>query len=613
MSSRRGRAFLLRASAASALSLLCAAAGADLLFLRDGSQRSGALAACVGESCGFSGDTVARAAIVAIGFGDATTAAPTPTQTSTDEVHLTGGAVVVSPVVGISLGVVATASGSHDRDLVSWVFFAAPAQAPGEEPPVARRTPTPPPTPTPAPPPTPSPTPPPTPTPPPPTPHPPGAGAGGPLWIGTVHGIYLFTSGPGPFRSSFRQTIDAGVRLREEAPRWTIENGERIHKIVALRSEGSNQRETYTFLEEQPGFVTRCVGTGDTAIPDTAAGWIQTKVRAADPPGLRGLELPLGEEVYRLALFPPVGAEYSTTCTNPQGTWPGSVTYFPSQLGHEPRQGVDEPFPNDPETRSVRAGRMAGSYRREGNGYTVAFSWLVCREGVSCPEAPPPPEGGTPEPPKRPCDETAPDRAQLDLLLDQWRAYAEQLRGTTSEVTRVQQQADQWVGDFEHAMRDCELWGAAQLLVSLGTSGLVPGQPSGFTAFVNYGSQLEKMASGDPSWLLPTNNIEARGREWVSLENLYDAWALGDAHFGESSLQGLRERLQGCGAPTLDAVLDGAYAYLHLMEELAPLVESMHEQANRLRDHEEKLHDFCLSHARACEDYEACRDAAPAR
>ncbi len=224
MPSRLGLACRSIALCAGAGSLVAAIAGADLLALRDGTSRAGALQACVGSTCGFSGTTVPRASIAWIAFGDLTTPPPAPIQWASDEVHLAGGTVRISTIVGISLGVVATEAGAHDRAGVSWVRFALPGGSrPGEgaggagssptPAPTAGPTPAPTPQPTPAPPPVPTPAPAPTPSP---TPRPPsgddpGLGERGALWTGTITGRNF-----GSVDDTFSEwTYSVDVRIRE--------------------------------------------------------------------------------------------------------------------------------------------------------------------------------------------------------------------------------------------------------------------------------------------------------------------------------------------------------------------------------------------------------------
>jgi len=602
---------------ASALTLLCGAARADLLYLRDGSERAGALASCVGGTCGFSGSAVPRAEIAAIAFGDLTTPPPAPSQGATDEVHLAGGAVVASPVVGISLGVVATEAGSHDRAQVSWVLFAAPAPRRAEQPPIVRPSPTPPPTPTPAPTPTPPPPPTPTPTATPPPP-PPAEGERGALWTGTITGRNFGTV-DGTF-SDWSYSIE--VRLREYRYPLYCTGADASGRPAAVRcgtharfvSEGSRVRNVFRSTDP----YATCSGEGEIRVTDGASrdsrpsGGTWHKSADRDFAAAVGVDIPTGATLYLVGIEPEGDAGFEISCSNGASWRSGFVS---AVLGWIPTYGAAEC--SDRQVRLVEGGgilRGAHSGPCTGCCPWTEVAWSICREGVACPAPPSPDRDLPPDEPRRPCDETAPDRAQLDLLLDQWRLYAAELLRVTAEVDRLQSQAAQWSGDFEHAMRDCNLWGFAQLLIGVLSSGLAGApttapQMAGFYNFLNYAGQLEKIASGDPSWLLPSANTPVGGTEWLAVENYYDQFVYAYGNLGSAAPQELRQRLQGCGAPTVEGVLDGAYAYLRLIEELKPLADRMHEQQNRLRDKEEHILGFCLLHPQACEDYEACRDA----
>ena len=76
---------------------------------------------------------------------------------------------------------------------------------------------------------------------------------------------------------------------------------------------------------------------------------------------------------------------------------------------------------------------------------------------------------------------------------------------------------------------------------------------------------------------------------------------------GPSAPQDLKAGLQTCGAPTLNEVLDGAYEYLRLLEQVKPLADRMHTLMNQARDLDEAIFDFCLSHAEACAAYSRCQ------
>src|SRR5687768_6113435 len=117
-----------------ALALFAAPLRGDVLIRRAGDRESGQLQSCVGDRCQWNGATVARAAIAWIGFGDAGSP-PAPVDPGRDQVWLRDGRTEAGDVLGVSLGLVTLASGSHDRPEVLWVYFGSTEGAPAPAPP----------------------------------------------------------------------------------------------------------------------------------------------------------------------------------------------------------------------------------------------------------------------------------------------------------------------------------------------------------------------------------------------------------------------------------------------------------------------------------------------
>ena len=118
------------AGGAAALALACAPVAAmridqaDVLVLLDGSRQAGDLKVCTDSQCTLDGKTVERDEIAWVGLGSGNVPPPAGLVATEDEVHLDDGTVVKAPVVGISLGVVATEDDSYERERVRWVRFA---------------------------------------------------------------------------------------------------------------------------------------------------------------------------------------------------------------------------------------------------------------------------------------------------------------------------------------------------------------------------------------------------------------------------------------------------------------------------------------------------------
>jgi len=119
--------------------LLAAATGAsgasaaeDLLVRRDGSRSNGQLRACVGETCNWNGTPVPRVEIAWIGLGAAGTP-PTPRDPQMDAIWPRDGHEISGPIVGLSLGEVATETDSLDRADVSWIYFGSAEGLPRQQ------------------------------------------------------------------------------------------------------------------------------------------------------------------------------------------------------------------------------------------------------------------------------------------------------------------------------------------------------------------------------------------------------------------------------------------------------------------------------------------------
>ncbi|MGH9360771.1 MAG: hypothetical protein ACRD2T_02565, partial [Thermoanaerobaculia bacterium] len=98
-------------------------AAQDLLILRDGARKTGKLQVCAGEVCRLGAESVPRAAIAWIGLATDAAQPPGTEAGDTDEVHLRGGSVERGSFVGLSLGAIAFAHRSFDRDQVAWIHL----------------------------------------------------------------------------------------------------------------------------------------------------------------------------------------------------------------------------------------------------------------------------------------------------------------------------------------------------------------------------------------------------------------------------------------------------------------------------------------------------------
>lgn len=240
--------------------------------------------------------------------------------------------------------------------------------------------------------------------------------------------------------------------------------------------------------------------------------------------------------------------------------------------------------------------------------------WNVC---CGCAETGPPPDFGIPK--DKPCGPPQPQQALLDLALEQQKAILRPLGELLREQQRIQQQASQWQNDFQQATSDCRLWGVARFLVGTLAAGQAPGTASGLLQksdtiphikeFWNFLAMAEKVNAGDPSWLLPNHEF----KDWFSIEDVWDGFMIAYGGLGPSSPQSLREGLQQCGAPTTHGVLDGAYNYLRLIEQLPALADRMHGILNDVRAKDQEIYDLWQKYLAVCREYERCRGGDPSR
>ncbi len=618
----------------------------DVLVRRDGALRTGALQGCAAGSCTMAGVAATRAELawIALAASPESIVVPAPPQDpARDQAQFADGSTRVTPLVGVGAANVVLGSGTFPRAEIAWIYLAPPATEGG--PPVYRPGPPSPPLPPPAgsppgrpggpgsaPPPDVPPTQPSQPPQPPDTGMPsgppvcdpqqgmtPGSGA---IWTGTAR-MHQRMSGAGFFdedRSDFE------VKLREacEVPvlDLSVTPARRIGTITWLDSGGTVQHDWHK--DEMTGYCL-CEGNKTFTEPSWFGGAFYRRTAPGDATAAIAFDLP-ARSFYSVVLSS-TGETMEAPCRGETCSGIGGRTLMQFHAGRYPNLSPEASW--DPEVRDLEGGALRGRYTKALGPATLEVSWSICRAGVPCPPPPegtappgPPPAGEEPEPPGD-CDETRADRAQLDLKMDQLRTVLGALETATADYARIENQAAQWQGDFNQATWDCRLWGTAQMLASFLLSNFspqIPGRPlapapgrSGLRwtenyepgkAFANVISLLDKVIENDGSWLLPDYEFDALFG--ASAEDVWDGFNMGLDAIGPSAPQDLRAGLQSCGAPTLNEVLDGAYEYLRLLEQVKPLADRMHTLLNHARDLDEGIFDFCLSHAKACEDYPRC-------
>ncbi|MFZ5789598.1 MAG: hypothetical protein ACOY3L_02760 [Pseudomonadota bacterium] len=100
--------------------------GEDILLLRDGTDRRGALASCGEVACRIDSVDVPRSTIEWIGFGRASPSPPPVTDPTRDELHLTDKSVESASLKQVDSMAVHTVVGSYPRTRVAWIHLARP-------------------------------------------------------------------------------------------------------------------------------------------------------------------------------------------------------------------------------------------------------------------------------------------------------------------------------------------------------------------------------------------------------------------------------------------------------------------------------------------------------
>ena len=541
---------------------------------------------CRDDACTLNGTKVARGLIAWVGLGQGDVAPPRARDPLKDEVHLLDGRVVTGEFEGLSLGGVAIADQSFDRDEVAWIHFAGPEPAPTPRPspagPYYRFSPSPPASsPLPSPPPTPPPsTPPPGASPSPPPPPGPGTGA---LWTGIIRGRYWGTVGE--VTTEMLVTVD--VKLRETAPTPLTAPGAAtvIGQRVDLDPAGSTITNTMTASSPDVS----CRGSGTATHPGNTAersdGLLMTRTRNGDTRGLAGIDIPLGRTLYSVAYLHTVD-EFTFVCTSRGVTESSKIGYTVPPLG---RAGIIAYEHNgDPEFRFVQGtGKMVGSYQAPS---VIAFQqmsaeWSICREGTNC--APPrqPGPSASPSPSPDPCGTLAQARAQVDVLWDQRQLYAGELKDEWDALEQAHGEMLDNVDAYKAAIPLCAIWDIVSETLE---------SASGWAGeFTEFGT---KILNGDLS-------ASVGAEPWKSLSER--AW---DVFPRQSTWAGLmRDRITGCGAPISPEMRAAALRFVDSWERVRRLMPAVQEKINRIRTQDQKYWDEWNKYYRECQRYARCK------
>jgi hypothetical protein len=108
-----------------------APAGIDLLIMRDGSQKRGALESCSGEICRLSGSQIPQSSILWIGLGGLQPPPPSVRDPARNELHLVDSTVHSTSVVALDPNTVFTDHQPYPRKSVAWIHLVPASSMPG--------------------------------------------------------------------------------------------------------------------------------------------------------------------------------------------------------------------------------------------------------------------------------------------------------------------------------------------------------------------------------------------------------------------------------------------------------------------------------------------------
>ena len=569
-------------------------------IITSGALHEGSLSGCAGETCTIGNATVAISETFFIGLAVEIPSPPSLSDYMQDQIVLRDGSVQPGRMVGISDHSVVTDRASYARADVAWLYlfprqeetaqpdgFGAPEDNPTEEQaPIGE----------------------------PPGPEgtadfdPAGAPAGEPeigaLWTGSITFEWNDHVDDGIIHSA--ATID-DLKLREHIYpllAWDGQAMRRIGSSIHLVVEDSTMADN--MLITAPGACSQSgsgVGTLDGP-EDSSGSVIWRKFGEEDTTPAIGWNIPAGPGMYVLTIAPATGPTRDTYPTS--GCEPMDQGHNGIVIGNYPTP-MEFINPFDPVVRTLQSagGRMSGGYtHQEGTG-TMRVSWNICREGVSC-AGPAEDDGGDETAEDEICPDPRNETALLENALTRQRALSDQLARQIDELNRLSDQAAQWEGDFVQAVRDCGLWGVAQDLAGLLVGRLDVDELSAFAKFLDIVGNVQE---GEMSWALP----EVEYPDWLTVIESGANFANNiDTALDTAEPAQVLDDLRSCGAPTIDAVMDGATTYLRLLEEIGPLMDGAQETLNRLRDmDEEELLSRWNAFRTACLEHAACADLDP--
>ncbi len=599
-----------------------AMAGVDRLVLRDGASLTGKLRACSEEKCRLDSSSIPLDAILWIGLDAEEGARPpgAPAEPG-DTVILTDGTRHGGALVGLSLGMVATARGEWDRENVAWIFLAPrPGSPPVAQPPIVRPEEEPAPGSSPETAPSPAPA-----TPrsgPAPAPRPrrvPGDGVepcppGNPLGAhielrtsGTANGLAFSRTGKVKIWFDLAPSGPSQWRYELSQP-WSASH-------LTWRTEASGCVD----LPDSYGEVCRCSPSRASGVVDFPGDSGYGSFYPLDPQ----LSVHLPDSIMNSADVP-------FECVRRDAGSSGRIGLFAS--------GVEDVRPYENST--VRAffvaatgcfdaeGRMspdcaahpelyavipfAGSDRRTdaygSDEVTRTMRWEVC-----CGCGIPPRE--MPEGENDPCGDPDQQRGLLEVAVDRANALRAQTAPRIQGFEQHWRQAEAFKSDFELVVNSCAGWDIATTLLGYLAGG--PNATQSAQAFSQGLGMLQQLLVQDPALVLSAGSAfglegwDVVNDSWGLLSTLYSA---GLDISSAGSVAGMKAKLADCARVPLVShlVYDDAKLHLEHLEKALTELREIHRLSTETEQADTEVVNRWGAFHRACLENAQCRGLDPA-
>ena len=303
-------------------------------------------------------------------------------------------------------------------------------------------------------------------------------------------------------------TIHVDVKLREYVSPMFIPGRNDLKSmgtISRFASEGSILRNSIRCRNQ----YMNCSGEGTATI---TGGLVDNPTPAAiyrkttDDPMMAalGFDVPRGQALYFVGVASDNSQTFEVTYRSHE-TSVSSSRFVTLIGGRAPEIPLLE-F-SDLEYRYLEGGAMIGSFSRtlSSGDSQISVSWSICPEDISCPQAPPLPEGGSSPP--DPCARAGQVAAQRDTCRSQLDAKLEALGPALAEYNDLMKVADENREAFEKAQQYCAYYDkAVEVLEAILSGGAGPAAEAA-RSLVYLRGLIQRVQSGDiASMLIPTRS-----------------------------------------------------------------------------------------------------------